>query len=142
MLRQISYIDLEIIKILHDELYQFCLSREEPIDPFEQNIFDVGKLEGNLFVPQTQSFGQALYPTIETKAGILFYIIIKNHVFHNGNKRMAVFCLETFLNMNGYQLLASRKELFDKAIETVNSDPKEFDRVKKDLAEWVRTNIK
>lgn len=33
-----------------------------------------------------------IYPTIEEKAAILLYLIVKNHAFVNGNKRIAAAC--------------------------------------------------
>lgn len=49
-----------------------------------------------------QSFGgQALYPTIEEKAAHLFYFIIKNHPFIDGNKRSGAFSFVWFLKKAG-----------------------------------------
>ena len=46
-----------------------------------------------------QSFnGIDLYPTIEEKAANFFYLIIKNHVFIDGNKRIAASLFIYFLN--------------------------------------------
>ena len=54
-----------------------------------------------------QSFsGKDLYPTLATKASILFYLMIKNHPFQNGNKRIAITTLLTFLYENGKWILA------------------------------------
>jgi prophage maintenance system killer protein len=48
-----------------------------------------------------QSFGgQALYPTIEEKAAHLFYFIIKNHPFADGNKRSGAFSFVWFSNLS------------------------------------------
>jgi len=37
-----------------------------------------------------------LYPTLVSKASFLFYLMIKNHPFQNGNKRIAITTLFTF----------------------------------------------
>ncbi|HKL86157.1 MAG TPA: Fic family protein, partial [Treponemataceae bacterium] len=48
-----------------------------------------------------QSFGGAeLYPTIEEKAAMLLYLIVKNHSFVDGNKRIAAACFLYFLEQN------------------------------------------
>ncbi len=141
MKKQIRYIDLGLIEQIHERLQEY-FSLDEPIDSFSRNVFDLGKLQGMLETPGMTAFGQELYPTLEDKGAVLFYLVIKNHLFRNGNKRMAVMCLDTFLDLNGVVLNISREEFFNKALETVNSDPKEFDRVKEDLAEWIRANIK
>lgn len=48
-----------------------------------------------------QTFGgQALYPSIEEKAAVLLYLIVKNHSFSDGNKRIAAACFLYFLERN------------------------------------------
>ena len=49
-----------------------------------------------------QTFGGAeLYPGIEDKAAHLFYFIIKDHPFVDGNKRVAALLFIWFLEKNG-----------------------------------------
>jgi death-on-curing protein len=50
-------------------------------------------LESALAAPQQTTFGEDLYPDISAKAAILFYLLIKNHPFIDGNKRTAFTCL-------------------------------------------------
>ncbi|MBQ6449476.1 virulence protein RhuM/Fic/DOC family protein [bacterium] len=53
---------------------------------------------GNVY----QSFGgQDVYPTLEEKAANLFYLLIKNHPFSDGNKRIAATLLIYFLDFYG-----------------------------------------
>ncbi len=48
-----------------------------------------------------QSFGDSdLYPSIEEKAALLLYFIVKNHTFIDGNKRIAAACFLYFLDKN------------------------------------------
>ncbi|MBF0548490.1 MAG: virulence protein RhuM/Fic/DOC family protein [Candidatus Riflebacteria bacterium] len=48
-----------------------------------------------------QSFGGIdLYPTIEEKAAVLLYLIVKNHSFIDGNKRIGAALFLYFLNRN------------------------------------------
>lgn len=48
-----------------------------------------------------QSFnGQDLYLSIEEKAAILLYLIVKNHSFVDGNKRIGAACFLLFLSRN------------------------------------------
>lgn len=48
-----------------------------------------------------QSFNnQEIYPTIEEKAAMLLYLIVKNHAFVDGNKRIAAACFLLFLQTN------------------------------------------
>ncbi len=46
-------------------------------------------------------FGEAAYPTVETKAAHLLYFVIKNHPFADGNKRTGAFLFVDFLARNG-----------------------------------------
>ena len=45
--------------------------------------------------------GKELYPTAEIKAAMLLYLIVKNHSFVDGNKRIAAFVFLWFLSRNG-----------------------------------------
>ena len=49
-----------------------------------------------------QTFGgEDLYPSIEEKAAMLLYLVVKNHSFSDGNKRIAAFLFLWFLEKNG-----------------------------------------
>ena len=49
-----------------------------------------------------QTFGgEDLYPSIEEQASMLFYLVVKNHSFSDGNKRIAAFLFLWFLEKNG-----------------------------------------
>ena len=45
--------------------------------------------------------GTELYPTLEEKAAMLLYLIVKNHSFTDGNKRIGASCFLYFMNKNG-----------------------------------------
>ena len=44
--------------------------------------------------------GKELYPTAEIKAATLLYLVVKNHSFVDGNKRIAAFVFLWFLSRN------------------------------------------
>ena len=44
--------------------------------------------------------GKELYPSLESKAAHLFYFLIKDHLFIDGNKRITAFLLLWFMDMN------------------------------------------
>ena len=49
-----------------------------------------------------QGYGeQEAYPSIEEKAAMLLYLVVKNHAFVDGNKRIAAACFLMFLKRNG-----------------------------------------
>ncbi len=45
--------------------------------------------------------GAELYPSIEEKAAMLLYLVIKNHSFTDGNKRLAAMFFLWFMHNNG-----------------------------------------
>lgn len=52
-----------------------------------------------------QSFGDAeLYPTLEEKAAVLHYLIVKNHAFVDGNKRIGAACFLYFLDCHDFDV--------------------------------------
>ncbi len=97
---------------------------------------DFGMLDSACAVPQQAVFGTELYPTLHEKAGILFFLLIQNHPFVDGNKRTAVACLERFLEMNGYRLDATDDELFDLTVSVATAQtPKE------EVAPWIEQRL-
>jgi prophage maintenance system killer protein len=69
----------------------------EPIPPFSTRF--PGKLESCLEQPFQTFDNKSLYYFFIQKAAILFYLVVKNHPFNNGNKRMAV-TLFSFIRTN------------------------------------------
>lgn len=91
---------------------KFRATYEEAMEAIHllQKKFGSGDLFGN---EKDQSFkssintiyqtfgGEELYPSIEEKAAMLLYLVIKNHSFSDGNKRIAAFLFLWFLEKNG-----------------------------------------
>lgn len=74
--------------------------------------------------------GQEMYPTLEEKAANLLYFVVKNHSFHDGNKRIAAALFLYFLNMNDALWVDGAKRISDSAlvaltIMTAESKPDE-----------------
>lgn len=85
-----------------------------------------------------QSFGgRELYPTLEEKAVMLLYFIVKNHSFFDGNKRIAAACFLHFLNRNRIlydpkgSLRMSSDALAALTLLIAESKPKEMETVKR-----------
>ena len=45
--------------------------------------------------------GEELYPSVEEKAAMLLYLVVKNHSFSDGNKRIAAMLFLWFMERNG-----------------------------------------
>ena len=59
-------------------------------------------------------FGEAAYPSVESKAAHLLYFIIKNHPFADGNNRSGALLFVDFLARNG-RLLRAGEPIFNDA---------------------------
>ena len=57
--------------------------------------------------------GKDLYPSIEEKAAMLLYLVVKNHSFSDGNKRIAAFLFIWFLEKNGILYKANGSRLIE-----------------------------
>ena len=95
-----------------------------------------GKLRGDQFEGILraiyQSFdGEDVYPTVGEKAANLLYLIIKDHPFFDGNKRIASLLFIMFLTINEYQLAESGEvKISDRALTALalmiaESNPRE-----------------
>ena len=62
---------------------------------------DKGLLKGILGQVAQYVFGTELYPSIEEKAANLLYFLVKDHIFVDGNKRIAALLYLAFLHKNG-----------------------------------------
>jgi len=116
-------ISVEEIELIAHRMAKEMMSWDEPIPDFSTRYPNV--LESCLATP-FQSFARKdLYPTLAKKAAILFYLMIKNHPFQNGNKRIAVTTLFTFFRKNSKWLSVDNQELYNFAV-WVASSPAEF----------------
>ena len=64
-------------------------------------VRDEGLLESAVNGPFQTFDSMPLYPTIEAKAARMGYALVKNHAFVDGNKRIGMLAMLTFLEMNG-----------------------------------------
>ena len=135
---------MNIITIADVEYLAFRLAKEhfsfdEPIPDFSTRFPNV--LESCVLTPFQRFSGKALYPSLVAKASILFYLIIKNHPFLNGNKRIAITTLLTFLMENGKWLKADTQELYNFTVWVALS-PSEFkEQVVSAIEKFIRDHL-
>lgn len=101
----------------------------------EDGIRDVGLLESALEAPYMTFDGKDLFPTKEEKAARLCAGLISNHAFVDGNKRIGVYVLLTFLEVNGISLEATDEELIEIGLSLTKSEMKY-----EDLLAWIKTH--
>ena len=94
----------------------------EPIPDFSTRY--TNSLERSIEAPFQTFGGKQLYPSLLKKASILFYLMIKNHPFQNGNKRLAMTTLFIFLFQNEKWLKVDNQELYNFARWVAESNAK------------------
>ena len=70
----------------------------------DPNVRDVALLDSALESPFQTFGGYELYPTKEEKGARLGFSLISNHAFVDGNKRIGMYVLLTFLEINGIKI--------------------------------------
>ncbi|MBD2870793.1 type II toxin-antitoxin system death-on-curing family toxin [Paenibacillus arenilitoris] len=78
-------------------------------DAEQAGVKDHGLLESAIHRPQQTIFEEDAYPNLFDKAAALLESLVKNHCFHNGNKRTAYLVTKSFLMLNGQHLRMERK---------------------------------
>lgn len=132
---------MKLITIPEVEYVAYRLAKElmtwdEPIPEFGSRFPNI--LESCLIAP-FQAFGKkSLYRGLLERAAVLFYLMVKNHPFQNGNKRIAVTTLLYFLYKNKKWLKVDNVELYNFARWVAESSPK----VRKDTISAVSSFIK
>lgn len=82
---------MQEIRQLREKFGGSALFGNEKDDSFRSSI-------GQIY----QTFdGMELYPSVEEKAAMLLYLVVKNHSFSDGNKRIAATLFLWFMNNNG-----------------------------------------
>lgn len=119
MIKQISIVEIEY---LAHKLAKEHMTFNEPIPDFSSRFPNV--LESCVLVPFQKFGGRTIYKGLTEKAAILFYLMIKNHPFQNGNKRIAMTTLFVFLYKNKKWLKVDTKELYNFAVWVAGSPPK------------------
>ena len=112
-------ISLKEVEYIAFKLARGRLSFDEPIPNFSTRFPNV--LESCLATPFQSFSGRSLYTTLISKTAMLFYLLIKNHPFQNGNKRIAMTTLFVFLYRNGKWLKVDTQELYNFTIWVAQS---------------------
>ena len=81
---------MEAINALKDKFGGSQWFAHEKDDSFKSSIGQIYQTFG----------GEELYPSVEEKAAMLLYLVVKNHSFSDGNKRIAAMLFLWFLNNN------------------------------------------
>ena len=96
---------------------------------------DEGLLESALEGAFATFGGKELYPTKEEKGARLGYALISNHAFVDGNKRIGMYVMLTFLEVNGIRMDCTNRDVADTGL-AVAAGQMDYDA----LLEWVRAH--
>jgi death-on-curing protein len=107
----VKIITLKEVEYLAFRLAREHLSFDEPIPDFATRFPNL--LESCVVTPFQHFAGRRLYPSLVARASILFYLMIKNHPFQNGNKRIAIATLLMFLGRNNKWLKVNKQEFYN-----------------------------
>ena len=82
---------MEAINALKEKFGRSKWFANEKDDSFKSSIGQIYQTFG----------GEELYPSVEEKAAMLLYLVVKNHSFSDGNKRIAAMLFLWFMERNG-----------------------------------------
>jgi len=127
------------VKYIAFRLAKELMTYNEPIPDFSTRFPNV--LESCLAVPFQRFEGGSLYKDLIQKAAILFYLMIKNHPFQNGNKRIAMTTLFVFLHKSKKWLKVSNQEFYNFAVWVAESPAKLKQETIKAVEKFIKTYL-
>jgi death-on-curing family protein len=132
-------INIKEVEYIAFRLAKETLSFNEPIPEFSTRFPNI--LESCLAVPFQTFSGKSLYKGMLAKCSMLFYLMIKNHPFQNGNKRIAMTTMFVFLYLNKKWLRVDTQELYNFTVWVAASNPKLKDETLKAIEKFFKTCI-
>ena len=135
---------MQLITIQEVEYLAFRLAREhlsfnEPIPDFTTRFSNI--LESCVAMPFMKVGGKYLYRTLIARASILFYLMIKNHPFQNGNKRIATTTLLMFLHKNGKWLRVDTQSFYNFTVWVAQSPAELKEQVVMGIEKFVQSHL-
>lgn len=101
----------------------------------DHNIRDKALLDSALESAFATFDGHELYPTKEEKGARLGYALISNHAFVDGNKRIGMYVLLTFLETNGIKIRPTNEDVARVGLAVAAGEMKY-----QDLLQWIIDN--
>lgn len=96
-------------------------------------VRDFGLLDSAIESAYQTFGGKELYPTKEEKGARLGYNLISNHAFVDGNKRVGLLVMLSFLAFNGINIKYTDDELIEIGLSLAD------DKMKyEDLLDWIK----
>lgn len=108
------------------------LTKETGGDP---NVRDIALLNSAIESAFATFDGQELYPTKQEKGARLGFSLISNHAFVDGNKRIGMYVMLIFLEVNGIKIRLSNDEIVRVGLAVASGKMKY-----KELLAWILEN--
>ncbi|MGI6307124.1 MAG: type II toxin-antitoxin system death-on-curing family toxin [Dethiobacteria bacterium] len=126
-MKKIIFIPKDIILYFHNQLIQTYGG--------SYGIRDEKLLDSALEQPKVTYAGKYLHDTLMNMAAAYGYHLCNNHPFIDGNKRIALVAMDTFLQQNGFEIVASEKEAYKIMIKLSTGE-----LTKNELTKWLKNN--
>ena len=134
-----KFITVTVVEYVAFTLAREMLAFDEPIPDFSSRFPSI--LESCLATPFQKFSRKSLYPTLVAKASILFYLLIKNHPFQNGNKRIAMTTLMVFLYRNKRWIKVDTQELYNFTVWVAQSPRTVKNETVKAIQKFLKTHL-
>ena len=96
---------------------------------------DIGLLDSALEGIFQTFGGEELYPTKEEKGARLGYTLISNHAFVDGNKRIGMYVMLTFLEVIGIHMDCTNEDVVEAGLGVASGE-----MGYEELLDWVKTH--
>ena len=96
-------------------------------------VRDEGLLDSALENAFATFDGAELYPTKEEKAAKIAYSLVSNHAFVDGNKRIGVFVMLSFLSINGIRIESTDEDIVKLGLGIADGNMKY-----EEILSWIR----
>ncbi|MGO9481166.1 MAG: type II toxin-antitoxin system death-on-curing family toxin [Candidatus Kryptoniota bacterium] len=121
----VRFIPEELVLVMHADLLQRYGG--------QPGLRDRNLLESALAQPRATVSRKFAHKTIFEKAAAYGYHLCKNHPFIDGNKRVAFVLMDTFLQRNGWEIVAHEEDVYSIMVAVSSS------RLSKpQLASWLK----
>jgi death-on-curing family protein len=112
----VHYLNIVNLLEIHEALVLMFAEENDPI--FPPGVKHEGLLESAIHRPQTSLGDVEKYDSVLSKGAAFFHSLVRNHAFHNGNKRTSLVALVVFLDLNDYLIDTTDDELFKFVIDS------------------------
>lgn len=140
--------DSQYVKALHEAIFHEFKDSNDPVGI--PGVKSVDMLESACMRPHTSLGNQEKYNSVLEKLAALFYSLVMNHPFHDGNKRTALASLISGMSLNKryFKPETTDESIFQMVVSLARNDfphghglerpPADF--VVSELHNWIRSN--